>query len=260
MEGLQPMNEVLLSWRRCMEKEISYKASAPVGTLKDGILKGDVDTGVLRTIFKECAKEVNISITNKNPFLLVSKEGVLLKMFNGKDIKKNIGIMEDTVFTEECCGTNAVALSMLLKRPIYMCSNYQYCDFLRRYDIYSVPLYQNNFILGYLVVIISETQIIRELITISNLLGNRINYEYVDRLRKTSASTNSDIKLSRKQQRILTLIAKGMTDKAIAVETGLSLATIRYHKKNIFQKLNANCSLQAVVQALKFHLIFLDEI
>lgn len=70
----------------------------------------------------------------------------------------------------------------------------------------------------------------------------------------------SSIKLNHRQVNILKLISKGMTDKAISVETGLSFATIQYHKKNIYRKLGVNSCTEAVIKALKLNLISLDQI
>ncbi len=68
------------------------------------------------------------------------------------------------------------------------------------------------------------------------------------------------IKLTKNQILILKLLAKGMTEKAIAYEINKSINTVKYHKKEIFKKLNSSSSREAVIKALKYKLISMKEI
>jgi len=64
---------------------------------------------------------------------------------------------------------------------------------------------------------------------------------------------------SRRQTEVLEKMAQGMTEYAISRELGVSLDTIRFHKKNIFKKLDVNCTVQAVVKGLKGNHISLND-
>ena len=66
--------------------------------------------------------------------------------------------------------------------------------------------------------------------------------------------------LSHRQLDVLIKLGKGMTEYAISKELGLSIDTIRFHKKNIFNKLNATCSAEAVVKGLKGNHISLNDL
>ena len=66
--------------------------------------------------------------------------------------------------------------------------------------------------------------------------------------------------LSKRQQEILIRMAKGMTVYAISRELGITEDTISFHKKNIFERLDANCTVQAVVKAIKNEFILLSDI
>ncbi len=261
MKQLQPEKEILMSWRRCMDKGVSIKATEPALIVQDELLElKQKENSLLIYIFNDCSSNINVSITNKHPIFLVNTEGILLKVFNEKLMKKSIPIAEGTVFTEESSGTNAIAMSMILKKSVYTLPNYHYCEFLRNLHLYSIPLFVNKEAVGYLAMVISAHQVTNEMITISELLGYKIANEFRTRSNLASVHVDSSFKLSQKQLAVLRLLAKGATDKSIAIDMQISFTTVRYHKKNIFKKLNVSCSLEAVIKALKLNLILLDEI
>lgn len=164
-------------------------------------------------------------------------------------------------FAEESIGTNAIVISMKLKKAVYTLPQHHYCDFLRTSHIYCLPLWANEKVLSYLVITTIEKTIKKEMIAITELLGYQITNESKKfEIQKTRVSESNYIRLSNSQLSVLKLLAKGLTDKATGVEIGLSFDTIKYHKKNIFKKLNAKSTLEAVIKALKLNLISIDEI
>jgi len=66
--------------------------------------------------------------------------------------------------------------------------------------------------------------------------------------------------LSKRQKEVLVWLAKGMTVYEISRQLGVSEDTIKFHKKNIFNKLDANCTVQAVIKAIKQDYIKLSDI
>lgn len=66
--------------------------------------------------------------------------------------------------------------------------------------------------------------------------------------------------LNIRQKEVLVRLAKGMTVYSISKELGISEDTVRFHKKNIFDKLDVNCTVQAVVKAIKQNYIKLSDI
>lgn len=61
--------------------------------------------------------------------------------------------------------------------------------------------------------------------------------------------------LTERQLAILGLLAKGLKEKAVAEEIGLSINTVKYHKKKIFEKLDVDCTNEALVKAFRLNLI-----
>ncbi len=61
--------------------------------------------------------------------------------------------------------------------------------------------------------------------------------------------------LTDRELQILTLTAKGYTNKAIGMQLGISDRTVQNHLANIFQKLNAESRTEAVMRAVSLGLI-----
>lgn len=61
--------------------------------------------------------------------------------------------------------------------------------------------------------------------------------------------------LTERELQIISLTAKGYTNKAIAVQLGISDRTVQNHLANIFQKLNAESRTEAVMRAVSLGLI-----
>ena len=63
------------------------------------------------------------------------------------------------------------------------------------------------------------------------------------------------VKLSEREQEIITLIAEGMTNTAIAKKLYLSPHTVNTHRKNIMQKLGVKNTAAVVMYAVKANLV-----
>lgn len=164
-----------------------------------------------------------------------------------------------TSFDEAIRGTNTVHLSMKLNHSFYMLPENHYCDLLRAWYMFSVPIVINKMNQGCISILSRENCINREVALIVELLSYKISNEY--KILKKSNSTNlKNIKLTDSQIRILKVLARGSTDKCAAMELGISLGTVRYHKTNIFRKLNVESSVQAITKVFKYGIIPLDEI
>lgn len=87
--------------------------------------------------------------------------------------------------------------------------------------------------------------------------------EYVDKLlgalgkneRKTPRNQPLVDPLSEREREILSLIANGLKNKEIAEQMVISLNTVLYHTKNIYNKLGVNKRTQAVLKAQELNLL-----
>jgi len=91
----------------------------------------------------------------------------------------------------------------------------------------------------------------------------RYSSAYLDRLteccRRYLAALNkacpSPVLLTGREQEILHLLAQGLRHDEIAPQLFISVPTVRYHVRNIYQKLGVNNKLAAVTKARELHLL-----
>jgi two-component system, NarL family, response regulator LiaR len=70
-----------------------------------------------------------------------------------------------------------------------------------------------------------------------------------------SATYMADIGLSKREQEVLELMARGLSNQEIAAEACLSIHTVKTHASNLFVKLDVKRRTQAVLRARELKLI-----
>jgi two-component system, NarL family, response regulator LiaR len=75
------------------------------------------------------------------------------------------------------------------------------------------------------------------------------------RPRKDAPSARPPVDLTERERDVLRLLAEGMDSRAIAEESGLTIATVRTYVQTILRKLGAHSRLQAVMRAQEFGLL-----
>ncbi len=86
----------------------------------------------------------------------------------------------------------------------------------------------------------------------SNIANKVINLMRMSHTKKDIVST---IKLSERETEILQKLSNGTGYKNIADELFISIHTVRYHIRNIYEKLHVNCQSEAIAIALRNGLI-----
>ena len=107
------------------------------------------------------------------------------------------------------------------------------------------------------------TESIREVlngeITISRRLASRLVVEFVaakrDRTRRTPANGTRNADLSERELEVLSRLARGESNRAIAERMFISIHTVRAHVRSLMQKLQVQNRVQAATYALKHGLI-----
>jgi NarL family two-component system response regulator LiaR len=61
--------------------------------------------------------------------------------------------------------------------------------------------------------------------------------------------------LTQREREVLRLLARGESNPQIAAQLSISLATVKFHLKNIYSKLEARSRVEAVTIALEHHLV-----
>ena len=65
--------------------------------------------------------------------------------------------------------------------------------------------------------------------------------------------------MSLREQEVLHLVAQGWETTRIAEELGISRHTVRNHVRNLRHKLNASTKLDAVVAAIRFGILDIED-
>lgn len=84
--------------------------------------------------------------------------------------------------------------------------------------------------------------------TIESVAHGRMVFPFLD-VRKVNQSPLTG--LTRRELEVLSALAAGNTNKQIAADLGLSLNTVKFHVKNLFQKLGVHNRSQAIALYLK---------
>ena len=100
--------------------------------------------------------------------------------------------------------------------------------------------------------VLDEKTIVRELLqsyTLSKKAQEIDHANYFLNLIDDNNISKEDIKLSKREQQVLSLLSDGFPDKTIGRTLDVSINTIRFHLKNIYAKLNVTNRMQAVREA-----------
>jgi DNA-binding NarL/FixJ family response regulator len=84
-----------------------------------------------------------------------------------------------------------------------------------------------------------------------SLIEPAIAGKVLDRFAELSRQTQSPEALSERELEVLTLIAKGTSNKSIATNLNIGESTVKTHIQSIFHKLNVSDRTEAVTEAIK---------
>lgn len=250
---------LLKSWHRCMKQGLLAEIEKPGIYLDSKELnnKLKIKNNVIRSFNNLIDRYVELTrkIKGYYYFALFDNEENLLAirigLGNPERLYEDKSFFETGVsYSEKSIGTNAVTLSKLLKKPVYMIPDFHYCSKLKNWYEYCIPIKYTGNAIGYISVISVSQPISKALEGFIDLIG-------VNMYEESSISEMDDYlysslgeRLTEKQYLILKMMAQGFTDTRISRELKMSLSTVKYHNQNIFRVLNANSRVDAVVKAL----------
>lgn len=250
---------LLKSWQSCMEKGVPQDIEKPLInlTFKQLNAKLKLKNEVIQIFNNFIDKYLNLTqnIKGSHYFAFLDNEENLLAVRRGLDASErgrndNSFLATGVSFNERSMGTNAVSLSKLLKRAIYMCPNFNYCNKLKNWHQYCVPIGDKGNTTGYVSVISIGYPISKALEGFIDLMAVNIYEDLYTSEMQDYLYSDLKERLTEKQYLILKMIAQGLTDTHISKEMKMSLSTVKYHNQSIFKALNANSRVDAVVKAL----------
>lgn len=263
MDAKRFEEEVMLSWGRCSKRGMERNMPYPSIVLgKKELTKRLSSNDVLINIFEQKVKNVSNIISGNYLFILTDPDAILLSVeYSGKieEEMKEAEIIQGLSFSEESLGTNAISLAKHIKEPVYLEPGQHYCLSFQKWYCFALPLQVNNDIVGYLDVSTIKEPLKKELIAITELLEYQIGTEY--KYMSENRRGDSDVfALTENQKQALKLLAEGMTEEAVAKEVNRSLNTIKYYKREIFKKLDVSSTREAIIKALKYKILLIDEL
>lgn len=253
-----------MSLGKCAKGGISREIEKPkISLKKHNLERKKANNREIIEKFKKSYKEIEFLLEQDFMFVLFDHQGVLLKK-NVKeyDLKNKYKCIEEGYkYTEKSIGTNVISLILGLQKPIYLAPEENYNKLLKYFHSVSLPLLYKEKLLGGIAGYClnkerRDKSMKKKLISNSFLLKSRIIKKY----KKNNFEWRDKINLSQKQEKILYFLTNGFIEKEIAHEICCSNSTVKYHKKQIFDKLEVESTIEAIVKAIKLGIINLEEI
>lgn len=190
--------------------------------------------------------------------LLFDKEGYVLNTIHSQDkIDKKYRnfITPGVLYSEDSIGTNAISLIKLFRRPIFMLPQFHYCNKLKKWHEYCVPLHTNEVIQGYILVVSCYP-----ILKVMEGFVDLIKFNLCERSISETEDNYSTKRLTGKQYIVLKMIAEGLSDEHISRELKISLSTVKYHSQNIYKILRVTGRVEAVTKALALNEINISDV
>lgn len=254
MEFFISQDEVVEAWQRCIKSGLNPTTDKPQHFLSGRRLEEKLNKyNELIKVFRDCIDDIINLITGDHFFLLTDKDLILLSIAGDNSLTKrliNNGIKPGISFQENSCGINALYLAYQLKQPVYLTPEQHFCEFFRKWYCAAIPLKILDKIIGYLDVSTITCDIQKEQLAIVKLLSDKI----LNKMKFSQFGKYEDI-LSKQAKEILVLLATGKTEDEIANRLFCTKETIKYHKHQIFTKMDVKNTSAAIAKLSGFSVI-----
>ncbi|WP_432409014.1 LuxR C-terminal-related transcriptional regulator [Wukongibacter sp. M2B1] len=254
---------ILSSWSKYSSKNMKRNISS---TCKQN------EPEIFETIREKYKKHITIvrkygekfsRITGKNfVILFITPSGTVIDIIYSDD-KRGKGHKRFKLgmsFDEKKIGKNAVVLSRDSNQPVKLLPEQHANGVLEKMCEYCVPLKISGNTIGYFDFITEKSDELDTIIDIAHVFKFYTHYLAMNNFNMVEFEQVDKVSLSKRQTEVLLKMAQGMTEYAISKELDVSIDTIRFHKKNIFKKLDVNCTVQAVVKGFKGNYIYLSDV
>ena len=84
--------------------------------------------------------------------------------------------------------------------------------------------------------------------------------KYARQSRIQPFTLNDRTKLTVKEQEVLRLVSKGLSNKEIAAKLGISIPGVKAHLVSIFSKLNTNSRFETIIESLRLGILTVDDL
>jgi len=235
--------------------------------LSENRLLTSISRPILNKTFNYFAdKTILLFLTDTNGFIidLVSSPEIILSCFN-------IGIMLGSCMNYSSFGTNSISMAMHDNSPITLLAEEHYCNNLKIFNCFAIPLRIDNQLVGFLNLSSRETKDLLDLTSQVFLLADLIEIHFKYSLEKNNhinnlpyekdttiddkhhpledkiyfygkIMTHSKLNVTIREIEILYLLHIKKKSDQIITQLAISKNTFKTHLKNIYQKLGV-CSI-----------------
>jgi transcriptional regulator of acetoin/glycerol metabolism len=245
--------ELEASYQRCRALKVLLERERPQKILPKSVLASRRrDNSLLLTYAEEVITPRHYPGPQDNHlYILCDPELVALKIFAAPEVlaaAAETGVKPGTVFTEESCGTNALALAREHRRLVAIRGEQHYCKLFKDWWCVSGPV-KNPIgkVLGYLDISMhAEKELVSTIALLQTLVESievsRLSFDHAGQKVHLPSSSPPGIEqgLSPREQEVLEFILLGLDDKKIAAELNLSPHTVKTHRKHIHRKVGVH--------------------
>ncbi|SCY70123.1 response regulator transcription factor [Alkaliphilus peptidifermentans] len=245
------------SWEKCINIGISKEIEKPLIKLtkNDLAVRQEKNNNLILKFNDFLDKHID-AIKNVNNggyyFILFDEDGYILDTIKSQGKGKRMSnsfISPGISFDESSIGTNALVFAKKFKSAICMLPSFHYCNKLKDWYEYCVPIKINELEKGYISVVSEKYPVTKAVVGFVDLLQTNMLDEYFN-VSDISIDAKQNKHLTERQYVVLKLIAEGLSDESISHELKISLSTVKYHNQSIFKHLNATSRVEAVIKAL----------
>jgi len=198
-------------------------------------------------------------------YILCDPELVTLKIFAAPEVlvaAEEAGVKPGTVFTEESCGTNALALAREHRRLVAIRGEQHYCRLFKDWWCVASPVKDSNDkIIGFLDISMHAEKELGLAAAHLQTLVARIEDRFLlaelrSRQRNGAAPAPFLLppevaeKLTPREREVLKLLLCGLSSKEIAARLHLSVSTVEDYRKRIYQKLGVKGGMKGILALL----------
>jgi len=250
--------ELEASYDRCRALKVPVKLKRPQKTLpKSTLASRRRENSLLLTYAKEVITSHHYAGPQKNYiYILCDPELVTLKIFAVSEIlvaAEEAGVKPGAVFTEESCGTNALALALAKEhqRLVAIRGEQHYCKLFKDWWCVASPVRDPaSKVLGYLDISLDAEKELGLAAVHLQALVNLIEEEFYlreleEKLQQTGVRLSPSLalppeverELTLREREVLQLSLARLSNREIAEQLYISVRTVKKHRQNIFQKL-----------------------
>jgi transcriptional regulator of acetoin/glycerol metabolism len=248
--------ELRASHERCRALQVPVELERPQKILpKNALAARRRDNSLLLTSAAEVITPQHFTGPQKSHlYILCDSELVALKILAAPEVLaalEKTSIKPGTVFTEESCGTNALALAQQHRRLVAIRGEQHYCKLFKDWWCVAAPVKDPaGSIIGYLDISLHAEKELGLAAEHLQTLVNSIERElYLQGLEQKLQQNDIPVppslalppeieqELTPRQREILQLLVSGLADEEIAKECFIGVNTVKSHCRNIYRKL-----------------------